>query len=82
MDAKGLVMLLVIVAVVLGAGAIALEGFQNATNNASVAYSILGSGLQGLSSFGSLLGVIGTIAGVAVLLFMIFWAFGGQQTNI
>lgn len=66
--AIGLLTLVIVVAI----GALILDGFQNSTSNGTQAYTIIGQGLTGLSTFGNFFNLIViTIVGVAVLILVL-----------
>lgn len=74
-EAPQLVMMIVVSIIILGAGSLALSGFQGSLTSGSTAYNATSEGTQALGNLSSQFPVIGTIAGVAILISIVIGAF-------
>lgn len=74
-DLPNVGMTLVLAVLILAAGAIALQAFQDSTTADSFAYNISSDGLTSLDNTTGQLGTIGTIVGVVILIGIIVGVF-------
>ena len=79
-DAPGVVMLLVMIGLILGAGLLALDAFDDTLTAGSDAAVAVGNTSEGIANLSEQLPTVGTIIGVALIIVVVVaaFAFGGR----
>jgi len=74
-DAPQLILALVLMGMLAGAGALSLSKFQASTTAGTAEYLAIGNATKGIGDFATQMPTIGIIAGVAILISLVVGAF-------
>ena len=74
-QAPQVVMMLVLIGLMLGAGALSLSKFQGSLTAGTIEYQAVGNATKGLGDLSTQLPTIGVIIGVAILISVVLGAF-------
>lgn len=81
-DLPNVAMVFVVAAMIFGAGALALNAFQDTLPSTSVAHNVTRFTLNGLQNTTNQFGTIGTIIGIVILMGIVvggFYVFGRKR---
>ena len=79
-DMHPLVLMLVLVGIILGVGALILDKFQaQIPSNVSIAYNATGEALNAIGDFSTWLSIIVIVAAAAIILGLVMMAFSGKR---